>query len=44
MGALRIDGSTGGLPYSRIQYPRFQLSAVGLAPKKDRNLTEVNGS
>ena len=35
---------TDGPPYPRIQYPRFQLSAVGRGPKKIWKITEINGS
>jgi hypothetical protein len=29
-----VVGSTGEPPYPRIQYPRFQLSAIFRGPKK----------
>jgi hypothetical protein len=35
---------TGEPPYPRIQYPRFQLSAVGRGPKKLWKIKEINGS
>jgi hypothetical protein len=32
---------TGGQPYPRIQYPQFQLSAVGRGPKQIWKIKEL---
>jgi hypothetical protein len=36
--------NTGVPPYSLIQYPQFQLSAVYRGPKINLKIKEINGS
>ena len=40
----KVKCNTGGPPYPRIQYPRFQLSAVYCGLKKIWKIKEINGS
>jgi len=44
-GSGGIIPCTGGPQYPRIQYPRFQLSAIGRGPEKIIwNVKEIYGS